>query len=73
MGVEGCLEHSSHAIIEFLILAEGRREWSGELLPWNSRGKTLACLGDWLRESLWKKACRTKESRKAAYSTGRNT
>lgn len=72
VGVEGCLMHSSHEMTEFLILAEWRGQ-SGELLPWNSRGNTLACLGDWLRESLGKKSCRTKESRKAAYSAGRNT
>lgn len=62
MGVEGCLEHSNDEMIEFLIVAEGRR---GQL-PWNFRGKTLACLGAWLRESLGKKSCSTKESRKAA-------
>lgn len=37
-----------------------------------SRGQTLVCSGDWLRESLLRQSCRAKESMKSGHSSWRN-
>ena len=49
--VGGCLGHSNHEMIGFLILGEVRRGIS-RTATLDFRRQTLACLGAWLTESL---------------------
>lgn len=61
--VRGRLGHSDLEIIQVLTPGEVRWEAS-RMLPWTSRGQTLACVGDWLREFLGRQSRGTKGSRK---------